>query len=135
MTAAILPLKTINTKLIYLFDAAGSGALGLALALFADPIAAFLGSALPPAALFWVGICLLPWSAFNLYIGERKAFPRRAALVNVTGDGLWVLVSVAIVLTASAQFTQVGLILFTALIVAVAVIGASKALGLRRFGR
>lgn len=130
MTAATLSLKTISTKFIYLADAVASAGLGLALAFFAEPVVALLGSALPSAVLFWVGIGLLPWAAFNLYIGERKALPRNAAIANIVGDTLWVLVSVAIVLTASAQFTQVGLILFTALTAGVAVIGASKFLGL-----
>lgn len=124
--------KAFATKTIYLADAAISGAAALALILLPGPIVQMFGSALPEAIVFWIGIGLLPWAAFNFIIGMAGRLPQAKATANIVGDTLWVLASVAIIAIAFAQFTQVGLILFTAMTAGVAAIALIKLVGLRQ---
>lgn len=125
-------MNALTTKLIYRADALASAGLGLLLLVAPGQVAGVLGGALAPGILVWVGAFLLPWAAFNGAIGFAPRLPRGQATGNLVGDTLWVLASLAIIAIASAQFTQVGLILFTALTAGVAVIALIKLAGLRR---
>ena len=124
--------NTLTTKLVYLVDALGSAALGLVLIAFAGPLAGLFGSALPATALLVVGIGLLPWAAFNLWIARRDGLPRSAATLNVVGDIGWIVASVALVALAGSALTLIGVLAVTAIGLFVALVCALKATGLRQ---
>ncbi|HEV7274961.1 MAG TPA: hypothetical protein VGN80_01605 [Devosiaceae bacterium] len=125
-------LLPLNRRGVYLVDAVGSFLLGAAMILSADPLAALLGPALPAGALFAVGAGLLPWAAFNAWIGLRGSFPSRAVTLNVAGDGIWVLASLVLIASAGPALAPAGLATVGGLAGAVAIIGLIKASGLAR---
>lgn len=127
-----MKLTPLNRRAIYLADALGSLALGLGMAAFAGPLGTAAGSALPTEMLLAIGLGLLPWAGFNAWVGRRTSYPAGAALLNVAGDALWVIASLALLAFAGAGLTQTGATVVGMLAAAVAVVGVIKASGLRR---
>jgi hypothetical protein len=127
-----MKLMPLNRRAIYLADAAGSLALAVGMAAFAVPLEAAAGSAMPAGIILVVGLGLLPWAGFNAWIGLRGTYPTGAARVNVAGDALWVIASLALLVLAGPGLTSMGAAIVGMLAAAVAIIGAVKATGLRR---
>ena len=105
--------------------------LGLGLAAFAGPVADNAGTALPELILRVVGLGLLPWAAFNLWIARQPQLPAAAVTLNIVGDTAWVLASLAVLMLLGQAFTLLGIVGFVAVTAFVAVIGFGKTLGLR----
>jgi hypothetical protein len=124
-------MTNLTTKHVFTFDALGSAALGILLAVFAGPLADLFGPALPSTALLVVGIGLLPWAAFNLWIARSSRYPRNAVVLNVIGDAAWVLASLALVLFAPGGLTVLGLLAVIAVGLFVLAVGLTKSAGLR----
>lgn len=122
-------MTNLTTKLVYAVDALGSAALGILLIVFAGPLADLFGPGLPATVLLIVGIGLLPWAGFNLWIARRPAYPRGAATLNVIGDIGWILASIALVLLA--PLTALGVLAVTAIGAFVLAVCLTKAAGLR----
>lgn len=116
---------------IYLIDAVGCFALGVVGVAFAAPLAAVLGPALPAAAVIGLGAFLVAYALFNLTIGLRRDFPQGHAVVNVLGDALWVVGSLALIVAGGADLTAVGMVVVAVLALGVAAIGLVKYMGLR----
>jgi hypothetical protein len=127
-----MKLMPLTRRAIYLADAVGSLALGLGLAAFAAPLASAAGSAMPTTVMLAVGLGLVPWAAFNAWIGLRASYPAAAARANVAGDALWVVASLALLAFAGPGLTTAAVAVVGGLAAVVAVIGATKASGLRR---
>jgi len=124
-------MTNLTTKHVFTLDALGSAALGMLLAVFAGPLADLFGPALPSAALLVVGVGLLPWAAFNLWIARSPRYPRGAVLLNVIGDATWVLASLAVVLLAPGTLTLLGILAVTAVGLFVLAVGLTKSAGFR----
>ncbi len=122
-------MTNLTTRLVYLVDALGSAALGVLLIVLADPLADLFGAGLPRIALLIVGVGLLPWAAFNLWIARRSVHPRGAANLNVIGDIGWIVASIALVLMA--PLTALGVLAVTAIGAFVLAVCVTKLMGLR----
>jgi hypothetical protein len=119
MTAETLNTTPRAARLIYILDAAVCFALGIALMALAGPLAAITGGVLPPALLFWAGLVLLPWAAFNLYTG-RARHPAPGILgVHLLGDAAWVVGSVIVLVAYAGSLNAIGMVLLAGQAVAV----------------
>ena len=94
MTAQALTLR--DPRFIYRFDAALSLAMGFGFILLAAPLAALIGWAPMQMILVGAGIFLFPWAFFNWTIGAAAGPDRLSLAVNITGDMLWAVASVAL---------------------------------------
>ncbi len=122
-------MTNLTTKLVYAVDALGSTALGILLIAFAGPLADLFGAGLPSIVLLVVGIGLLPWAAFNLWIARRPNYPRGAATLNVVGDIGWIVASIALVMMA--PLTMLGVLAVAAVGAFVLAVCLAKAAGLK----
>ncbi len=126
-----MTLLPFTRRAIYLIDAVGCFALGVVGVAFAAPLAAVLGPALPATAVIGLGAFLVAYALFNLTIGLRRDSPHGLAMINVPGDALWVVGSLALMVAAGAGLTAVGMAVVAVLALGVAAIGLVKYLGLR----
>jgi hypothetical protein len=93
-------------RLALLADAVASGAMGVLLAAVAEPLAAWFG--LPLALLREVGMLLIPYAALLGYLATRNTTPRLPAQLIVAGNALWVIGSVALLVSALVAPTTLG---------------------------
>ena len=128
-TAHTLTLR--DPRLIYRFDAALSLSMGIGLLVLADPLANLVGWAPMHTILLGAGIFLLPWALFNWTIGAATGPDRLSLAANLAGDGLWVLLSVALLVFYSAQMTAIGVTFIIAQALTVSVVFALKRTGLK----
>lgn len=126
MATAAHTLIFRDPQLIYRFDAALSSSMGVCLLVLAGLIG------WPPmhTILLGAGIFLLPWALFNWTIGAATGPDKLSLAVNLAGDGLWVLLSAAILILYSAQMTGIGVTFIIAQALAVSVVFAIKRAGL-----
>lgn len=129
MATAAHTLILRDPQLIYRFDAALSLTMGIALVVLAAPLASLIGWAPMQMVLLGAGIFLLPWALFNWTIGAATGPDRISLIANLLGDGLWVLLSAAILILYSAQMTAIGVTFIIAQALAVSVIFAVKLAG------
>lgn len=125
-------MTNVTTRLVFAVDALGSAVLGILLVAFAGPLADLFGPVLPSLALLAVGIGLLPWAMFNLWIARTAHYPRGAIILNVVGDSAWVIASIALVLLAQGALTLPGVLAVTAIGLFVFTVCLVKSAGLRR---
>lgn len=116
-----------------LLDAAASGAMGLAMALAAGPLAELFG--LPPALLRWAGAGLLPFAALLAYLGTRERIAPPAVLAVVGVNLLWVVGSVGLLAAGSIEATALGSAFVVAQTLAVALFAVLQEIGRRRAAR
>lgn len=129
MTTQVQPLPRLDPHLIYGVDALVSFAMGVTLMLAADHLTALAGWTLPPAFLFTLGLLLVPWAAFNLWIA-RSAQPGRGVIRgNLASDAFWVLGSLALVAAQAASLTPLGFALVIGQAAAVAGVFTVKLIG------
>ena len=117
-------MPTTSTMLprVLLFDAATCVAMGLGLALAAEPLAPVLG--LPATLLRGAGLVLLPFAAALIALA-RSASPSAAALYAVVAANLaWALASVALVVVHLVLPTSLGMAFLLAQALAVAGLAA-----------
>ncbi len=117
-------------RLALLADAVASGATGILLAAAAEPLAAPLG--LPLALLREVGLLLIPYAALLVYLATRASTPRLPAQLIVAGNVLWVIGSVALLISALVSPTALGTAFVVAQALIVAILAALQAMGLKR---
>ncbi|WP_426755391.1 hypothetical protein [Myxococcus sp. Y35] len=118
-----------NPRFVYRFDGVASLGLGVALMLLAPMLTQMAGWTLPSSFLFGVGAFLLPWAAFNFWVG-RKQPDMGAALVHVLVDAAWVIGSVLLGVLHAKDLTAPGFALIAGQALAVASVLALKAAGL-----
>jgi hypothetical protein len=111
---------------IFAFDAALAAGLGLLLVAFAQPVHALAGGGLSPDALRLVGLGLLPWAAHNWLTAREAPLGRVNPLVQIIGDVLWVLASLALCAQHWPALTLAGKLLYAPQIATVGLILAVK---------
>lgn len=131
MAIATHTLILRDPQLIYRFDAALSLSMGIGLLVLAAPLADLIGWAPMHTILLGAGIFLPPWALFNWTIGAATGPDRLSLAVNLAGDGLWVLLSVALLVLYSAQMTGIGVTFIIAQALAVSLVFTIKWAGLR----
>jgi hypothetical protein len=114
MSSSFQPSTFLRYALIG--DAVASGATGLLLTAGAGLLSGLLG--LPQDLLFHAGLFLLPYAAAVAFIGTREAARRTAVWGVILLNGLWVIKSIALLLTGWVSPTTLG----TAFVVAQAVV-------------
>lgn len=116
-------------RLALLADAASSGAMGLLLAIGAQPLAPLLG--LPAAFLQPVGFGLLPFAGFVAWVGTREPIGRGLAWTIVLVNAVWVIDSFVLFGWPDLAPTGLGHLFVVAQALAVGGLAALQALALR----
>ncbi len=117
-------------RLALLADAVASGAMGALLAAAAEPLAAWFG--LPLALLREVGLLLIPYAALLGYLATRHTTPRLPAQLIAAGNVLWVIGSVALLVSALVAPTTLGTAFVIAQALIVAILAELQVMGLKR---
>ena len=131
MTTATRALTFLEPSLVYRLDAGISGSMGLCLILLAGPLTTLAGWPPMQMILLGAGIFLLPWALFNWATGAAGRPDPVSVTLNILGDGLWVLLSLALLVLHSAQMTPIGVTLIAAQALAVAAVFVTKFAGRR----
>jgi hypothetical protein len=121
----------IEPRLPYLVDGPGSAILGVILIVAAAPLTSLAGWSLPPAFLLIVGVLLLPWAAFNLFLGKAARPTAGLIWANVAADGAWVLGSLMLAAIYWNELSPWGAALLLGQALAVAGMFTAKLLGTR----
>ena len=100
----MIPLKTTLT-----INAASSGATGLGLIILARPIAELFGVS-ETTPFFGVGIFLILFASFVLFVGASKSINPKAVRLIITLDALWVVASLVLVAIVSSSISLIGVI-------------------------
>jgi hypothetical protein len=117
-------------RVALLADAVASGAMGVLLAAAAEPLAGWFG--LPLALLREVGLLLIPYAALLGYLAARNPAPRLPAQLIVAGNVLWVIASVALLISGLVAPTALGTAFVIAQALVVAILAELQLLSLRR---
>ena len=126
---------TLNRNLlksVMLADGVFSLVTGLGLLVFAGPVGALVGPHATPAFVSGFAVFFLLWGAFHLAAGRQERPSPAAVRFVMTGDALWVLGSIAVLLFARDGLTLTGVGLVAVAAVAVADILLLKQIGLGR---
>jgi len=115
------PIANDSTTLrrALLVDATFSGGAGVLLVAAAGMLEPLLG--LPSALLRGVGIFLIPFAAFLVWLAPRAGALRSVVRMVVTGNVLWIVASVALLVSERFATTPLGTFFVAAQAVAVAV--------------
>ena len=131
MTSATQTLILRDPRLIYRFDAVLSLTMGIALLALASPLASLIGWAPMHTVLLGAGLFLFPWALGNWTLGAATGPDRFSLIANLLGDGLWVLLSVFLLVLYSAQMTAIGVTFIIAQALAVSAVFAIKLAGFK----
>jgi hypothetical protein len=115
-----------------LVDATASGAMGVLFLVAAGPLASLLG--LPANLLRWVGILLIPFAAFLVWLAPRAADRRVIVRLVAAGNVLWVVASALLLVSGRFHATPfgTGFVLLQAAVVAVFAYLENRAAGTHR---
>jgi hypothetical protein len=113
-----------------LADAVASGATGLLMIAGAGLLEDLLG--LPTALMREAGLALIPFVALVAYVGTRETISRPAVQTVIALNALWVVGSLALLVTDYVAPTALGYAFVIAQAAAVAVLAALQYVGLRR---
>ncbi|HKA56992.1 MAG TPA: hypothetical protein VKD28_00095 [Gemmatimonadales bacterium] len=113
-----------------LLDATASGSMGALFALLSRPLSALLG--LPAGLLHWVGLFLIPFAAFLVWLARRPLVPPSLVYSVIIGNVLWVVGSAAIIPTGMVSPSPLGTVVVLAQAVAVVVFASLEYSGMRR---
>jgi hypothetical protein len=131
MTTQVHTLQRLDPHLVYLVDALSSFAMGLALLVVADHLTTLAAWAMPSNFLWIVGLLLLPWAAYNAWIG-RSARPAAAVVAaNIIGDIFWIAGTAVLVAIHAGGLSGAGLALLVGQGIAVSGVLALKLVGCR----
>ncbi|WP_136414099.1 hypothetical protein [Herbaspirillum sp. ST 5-3] len=115
---------------VLLADALTSFGTGLLLTLDAGFLAPLLG--LPSALLREAGLILLPFAALVAYVGTREQVSPRWVWAVILGNALWVVDSIALLLSGWVTPNLAGTAFVAAQALAVAVLAELEYVGLRK---
>ncbi|WP_371231706.1 hypothetical protein ACAW63_03425 [Pseudomonas sp. QE6] len=96
------PLLRLTLKI----DALAGGAMGLLMALAAQPLGELFG--LPFVLLMVAGIVLLPLALVLYWMSNQPALSRTGVWAVIALNGLWVVESIALLVTGYVQPTTLG---------------------------
>jgi hypothetical protein len=117
-------------RLALLADAVASGTMGIVLAAATAPLASWFGLPLP--LLREVGLLLIPYAALLIYLAAKAMTPHLPAQLIVVGNALWVVASVALLISGPVAPTALGTAFVIAQALLVAILAEIQLLGLRR---
>lgn len=130
MTDQVQPLpRRLDPHFVYGLDALGSLVFGVALLFAATPLTELAGWAMPSAFLRMLGLLLLPWAAFNLWIARNARPATTAVTANIIGDVIWVGGTIALLAIHATGLSSLGLALLLGQGIAVGGILALKLVG------
>ena len=130
MTDQAQPLpRRLDPHFVYGFDALGSLVFGITLLFAATPLTELAGWAMPSAFLWVLGLLLLPWAAFNLWIARSARPGKLVVTVNIMGDVIWVAGTIALLAIHTTGLSGLGLALLLGQGIAVGGILALKLTG------
>ncbi|HJV80841.1 hypothetical protein [Noviherbaspirillum sp.] len=115
---------------VLLADALTSFGTGLLLTLDAGFLAPLLG--LPSALLRAAGLILLPFAALVAYVGTREPVSPHWVWAVILGNALWVIDSIALLLSGWITPTLAGMAFVATQALAVAVLAELEYVGLRK---
>lgn len=133
-TSLSKPVAQAPTSLLrraLLGNAAFSGLSGLLFTLDARPIAKFLGLE-NPMILTIMGLVLLAYAPFLVWLANRKPIPRWLAWMVIELDVLWIIGSAVLIFTDLVPLTGPGKWAIAIVADVVAVFAIVQYLGLRR---
>ncbi|WP_395829603.1 hypothetical protein [Elstera sp.] len=110
-------------------DALASGATCGLLVVAAGPLSPLFG--LPHALLFWLGLGLLPYAAFLIFLARRPTLGRGVVRLVIALNGVWVIDSLALLLSGWVTPTLWGTAFVLGQALAVASFAGLQAYGLR----
>lgn len=119
-------------KSIMLFDGVFSLVTAFGLFAFSGPIGTLVGPYATPAIVNGFAAFFVLWGAFHLAVGRQERPSPAAVRVGITGDALWIIGSIAVLLVARDGLTLTGIGLIAVAAVAVADILLLKQIGLGR---
>src|SRR5262245_55901536 len=125
-----VPRSLSFLRRVLLADAVGSGLSGVAMLLFAVPIAGALD--LPVDLVREPGIALLPFAAFVAFVATRERPPTTLVWAVIALNVVWVVESLVLLLGDWAEPNAVGRAVIVAQALAVAVLAELEYFGLRR---
>jgi CHASE2 domain-containing sensor protein len=113
-------------------DAAVSGTTGIVMALGAGALEPWL--AIPGALVRVAGVSLLPFAALLVALATRPTVPKSAIAAVIVANALWVVASIALLVSGQVAPTLLGYVFVV--VQAVAVLGFAELqwVGLRRLG-
>ncbi|MCU4181445.1 hypothetical protein [Bosea sp. BH3] len=111
-------------------DAAACAGMGLLLTTAAGPLAGPLG--LPETLLQGAGLMLLPCAALLAFLASREALPRLAIYAVIGINLIWIVDSLAILLTGWFAPTGLGIVFVLVQAAAVAFVTELEVIGFRR---
>jgi hypothetical protein len=114
-------------------DAAACAGMGLLLAFAAEALADPLG--FPAAFLRGAGLLLLPCAALLAFLASRGTLPRLAVYAVIGVNLVWIVDSLAILLTGWFQPNGLGIAFVLGQAAAVAVVTELEVIGLKRSAR
>jgi hypothetical protein len=117
-------------RLALLADAVASGAMGIVLAAAAEPLARGFG--LPLALLREVGLLLIPYAALLVFLARKETTPRLPAQIVVAGNGVWVIGSIALLISSLVAPSALGTAFVIAQALIVAILAELQVMGLKR---
>jgi len=120
------PLLRLTLKV----DAIASGALGLLMALAAQPLGELFG--LPFVLLLVAGIGLLPLALALYWMSNQTVLSRTGVWAVITLNALWVVESVALLVTGYVQPTALGYAFVIGQALVVLLLAELEFFGLRR---
>jgi Na+/melibiose symporter-like transporter len=104
---------------VLLLDATASGGMGAILAIAATALEPVLG--LPAALLRGVGVLLIPFAAFLIWLAPRAGELRSVVRAVAVGNVLWIVASMVVLVSGRLPTTPMGTFFICAQAVAVAV--------------
>ena len=128
-------LSFASPKFIYTADAVICTVASVGLLLGNAALADLIELPQATTLIIAVGAFLLPWGLFNYGIGTAASSTRSSVLLNMIGDGSWVVLSAVLlaahwhVLNALGHALMIGQMLFVALVFATKLRGAAAMLG------
>ena|SRR5215207_9617737 len=125
--------RPVALRRALLLDARASGAMGALLLLDAGPLERLLG--LPASLLSWVGALLIPFAGLLVWIASRTPAPHGAVGAIIGGNALWVIASVALLMSGWVAPTRLGVLFVLAQAAAVAAFAYLEYDGRRREAR
>ncbi|OCP07487.1 MULTISPECIES: hypothetical protein [unclassified Ensifer] len=93
----------------FLADGAYSLAVGAVLILGAAPLAALFSPAATPAMMKVLGVGLIFWGIFHLSAARNGGPVTTAARISITGDVLWQVASLALLVAAYPSLSVAGI--------------------------
>lgn len=110
-------------------DGIFSLAAGTGLAGFAGPVAGLAGPGVTPFMVQILGAGLVAWGIFHILMARQPHPARTAVRIAITGDLLWVVASIGLLIGARDAFSAAGLA-----VVIVAMIGVADFMALKMKG-